>query len=373
MAEAKIQGAIITLTADANTVSATSDANGIAKVKLATMTEQEYNRLTSISARGDKSGYEQAVAQLTAMPSYEVASGNGISIRLPFEKYSASGLNITPTTLIFPTTGGTMTITVSAPDSLWSMMNTAIHTGVEAQMSGNVITVTCPSGQAEDLGVISVTWGNQTRTCYISRTAETTVGNVVVRGSVTAINTGGAVSGATVVLKSTSNTGATTTIAQGVTASDGTYSLTWAVDSATWGEVSELFIEAEKTGYALGVASTSTIPTFDTATAIGVAMPTVSLTDQSEEFGVSPLGVIVYAGGGSQTYSITGTDGSWTYSVRNSGHPEFIQSVTPNRTNNTLTITLSPNTGGVEINYYIDVTYGGNTITSHIIFSNSND
>lgn len=348
-----------------------SDSNGEVSIPLR-LSEPQYNQLMSLTARGVKTGYEEGVGRIDTLPPYAEAKANGISMQIVMQELDASDLSVSPTSLSFPSTGGTQSVTITAPDSLWTIDGSAASSMgvVVTKISNTVINVSCSSGSAGS-GTIAIKWGSQTRIIYITRSgAGATSGTVTFSGRVILSSTGAAIPSATVVISARGASGLSNQIATGVTDSSGNYAISWSTDSDTWGSLSEIRALAQKSGYTNG-GTAIPIPSFDSATANGISVTSMSLALAASDFTVTPYAVNGPRSGFTQVITISGTDGNWVYDYSFSGGNDFANVSVQKTSSTTIAVTFGYNPGGtaeaVNARYaYVSVTWNGVTKNSTI-------
>lgn len=346
MAEIKLQGVANTVTAGGNTLTATSDASGVAVVEL-NIREKDYNAISTVLSRGAKSGYNDGLAQLTSLPNFAVAVANGISLRVRMTERTAAQISVSPSSITFPATGGTQTVTVTAPDSSWVISST----GVAATRNGNVITLTCPAGSGQTFAPLIIGYqsadGWLYATCELSRAASgVETGTISLSGTVYSYDSGtgtrAPLANAAVAVKVSYGGGSLVEVATGTSNASGAWGATWETDAETWATISQITIEASATGYTTNTTNQYAIPAFDDAVADGVAFQIIQLTKVAEVgFRLNPTSASVPATGGTVVIQVLGTNGSWVHEANYDGGEIRVQAtITENRTNNTLTVTL---------------------------------
>jgi hypothetical protein len=347
------------------TGSAVSSADGTAPIWLR-MSRVQYLRAVSIAVRGVKLGYNDGAGTLSSLPDYETAKANGFDMLIYMQKGSASTLNISPQTLTFPSTGGSQTVQVSAPDGSWQINNFSIAIGVSVEKASDnkSMTVTFPAGITRAEGLITVTWGTQVRWLTVYRSIDTSVGTVAFTGSIKNASTGAGIAWASVTIRATYTDGTTENAAMFTTNSLGNYTAAWEVDSATWGRVSSILVAAEAAGYQVNTAGLVSVPDYATATANPVSLPTVNLTPAQSSWGVIPATQTVAKSGGTATVNIQGTDGTevmvYQKHAQGGGYDGYdTANITVSKSGSTITVTFGQNAYSYTRTVYIGVTWQG--------------
>lgn len=126
---------------------------------VAYMTEAEYNLLPSnFSIEAKKSGYTGTVVSVTK-PQLAVTGSTMIQIDAVIAPIDPSMFSITPNVIDFGLGGGTVTITVTAPDNTWDFVfSDASGKVTVAKTDDTTLTITCATGGSPHI-IGYVTWG----------------------------------------------------------------------------------------------------------------------------------------------------------------------------------------------------------------------
>jgi len=371
MAEIKLQGVANTVTAGDKTATATSDASGVATVNIP-MTEAEYNAVGTLQSRGVKSGYNDGYGQLTSLPPYAVAVASGIALRVPMSKRTAQIISASPMSYVFSGDGGTAEITVTAPDDSW----TIVSTGVPATRNGNKITLTCPAGGAQNFNPLIVRWQSSDGWLYaevaLSRVEQEVEASFVdfsgaVRGYDPETGTVAPLSGATVTLFRFNSDGGEAELSATTTDASGDWAMTPVFFE--WDNILSFRVEVDAVGYDSASATKNDIPSLEDAVANGIVISLIQLTKIVEniEPHVSPRSATIPASGGTVVLKVLNMGSSWKLERGMFGGNIIVMgTVTEDRTNNTISVTMPANPydddngGGIAVSYNGE--YYGSTI-----------